>query len=185
MYTMIRHRVRTAGFIAAIALLTATFALLLVVASATPALAHAAYVRSIPEHDTVLKAAPTSVHITFAQALDPQGLAITVYDNKGKVVSSGTAAIDSSDPNSASIVMTGDGSDIYRVDWQTVSATDGDPTIGAFVFGVDPTGATDKVPPPATVSSGVNPLLTTGIGVVALLLGVVGTFFVMRPRGTA
>jgi copper resistance protein C len=138
--------------------------------------AHAAYVSSTPAANSVLTKAPTSVSITFAQNLDTKGLSITVYDNTGKVVSTGTALISTTDPKSASISMTGDDSDIYRVDWTTVSAVDGDPTLGAFVFGVDPSGKTDKVPPvasttPTTSSTGTPAWLAILTGVAGLAVG--------------
>ncbi len=170
------------GLLAGIAVLAAAFALTL--NGAGTAYAHAAYVRSIPNANTVVKTAPTTVHITFIQKLSPQGLAITVYGNKADVVSTGTAQIDASDPYSASISMTGDGSDIYRVDWNNVSAEDGDPTLGAFVFGVDPSGVSDKVPPAATTTTPASPVPTILAGIIGLLLGSAATYFVTRPRPT-
>lgn len=131
---------------------------------------HAAYGSSVPAKNSVLKTAPTTVIISFVQPLSPQGLSIVVYGNKGNVVSTSTATISTNDPKTASVKMAGDGSDIYRVDWTTVSAQDNDPTLGAFVFGVDPSGATDKVPPPAATTT-----TSTGIpGWVAILTAIVG-----------
>ncbi len=162
----------------------AVFALLAGVATAQ---AHAAYKSSNPAANSVLKTAPTSVSITFVQRLSPQGLAITVYDRVGKVVSTSQAQISATDPYTASVTMTGDGSDIYRVDWNTVSAEDNDPTIGAFVFGVDPSGKTDKVPPaaaatPAATTTGVAPLVAALIGVAGLIIGGGFTYLSLRPR---
>lgn len=135
-----RHPGRLA--IAALGSTSLLFALL----NPLTAFAHAAFVSADPAPNTVYKTAPTIVTIHFAQNLDPQGLSITVYDNKGKVVSTGNAQVSFSDPKTASVNMTADDSDIYRVDWQNVSAEDGDPTLGAYVFGVDPSGQNDKVP---------------------------------------
>jgi hypothetical protein len=84
--------------------------------------------------------------------------------------------------------MTGDGSDIYRVDWNDVSAEDNDPTIGAFVFGVDPTGKTDKVPPvatatiPTSTSAGVPPFVAALIGIAGLIVGSGLTYLSVRSR---
>jgi len=151
--------------------------------------AHAAYKSSNPAANSVLKTAPTEVSITFVQRLSPQGLSITVYGNKGEVVSTGTAQISPTDPFTASIAMNGDDSDIYRVDWNNVSAEDSDPTLGAFVFAVDPSGTSDKVTPasttqPAPQSSGVSPLVAVLIGLGGLLVGAVVTYVGTRPRGT-
>lgn len=148
--------------------------------------AHAAYKSSNPAANSVLKAAPTKVTITFVQHLSPQGLSIVVYDKSAKVVSTSQAQISPTDPYSASVSMRGDGSDIYRVDWNDVSAEDGDPTLGAFVFGVDPSGKTDKVPPVAasstTASSGVSPLVTVLVGILGLLIGGAATYVTTRSR---
>lgn len=149
--------------------------------------AHAAYVRSDPPASSVRKTDPTVVTIWFAQNLSPQGLSIVVYGNKADVVSTGSAQILSSDPKAASVTMKGDGSDIYRVDWNNVSAEDGDPTLGAFVFAVDPSGTSDKVVPTqpttsTTVSSGVAPWVAVLIGLAGLVVGAAVTYVVSRPR---
>ena len=168
-----------------VALVVSIAALVVGVATAQ---AHAAYKSSNPAANSVLKTAPTEVSITFVQRLSPQGLSITVYGNKGDVVSIGAAQISPTDPFTASIAMKGDGSDIYRVDWNNVSAEDSDPTLGAFVFAVDPSGKSDKVTPtsttqPAPQSSGVSPLAAVLIGIGGLLLGAVVTYVGTRPRG--
>jgi methionine-rich copper-binding protein CopC len=146
--------------------------------------AHAAYVSSTPAANSVLKADPTTVTITFAQNLDPQGLSIIVYGNKAAVVSTGTAQISTTDPKTASITMKGDGSDIYRVDWSTVSAVDGDATLGAFVFGVDPSGKTDKVTPAAIVqtTTGTPAWVAIATGVAGLVVGFIGANFLRDRR---
>jgi methionine-rich copper-binding protein CopC len=167
-------------------------ALLVVAFSTGSAQAHAAYVSSTPAPNSVQTAAPTVVTIHFAQNVSPQGLSIVVYGNKGTVVSSGTAQISSSDPKSASVTMKGDDSDIYRVDWTTVSAEDGDPTLGAFVFAVDPSGKSDKVQTTAVTSttatasssSGVSPLVAVLIGIAGLVIGAGITYVGTRPRTT-
>jgi copper transport protein len=161
-------------------------AILGLIATIAPVQAHAAYKSSNPAANSVLKTAPTMVTITFVQHLSPQGLSITVYDRTAKVVSTSQAQISSTDPYTAFVSMRGDGSDIYRVDWNNVSAEDGDPTLGAFVFGVDPSGKTDKVPPVAaastTASSGVSPLATVLVGILGLLIGGAATYVTTRPR---
>lgn len=170
-------------------LVVAFGALLALVAGVATAQAHAAYKSSNPAANSVLKVAPTTVSITFVQRVSPQGLSIVVYDKTGKVVSTSQAQISASDPYTASVTMAGDGSDIYRVDWNNVSAEDNDPTLGAFVFGVDPSGATDKVPPVATAtptspasSNGVAPVVAALIGIAGLVIGAGFTFVSLRPR---
>jgi methionine-rich copper-binding protein CopC len=146
---------------------------------------HAAYKSSIPAANSVVKVAPTVVSITFLQPLSPKNLSIVVYDKDAKVVSTGSAQISATDLNTATVSMRGDGSDIYRVDWSDVSAEDGDATVGAFVFGVDPSGATDKVPPPPTTTtaqSAVSPLIAALIGLAGIVVGAGATLFSMRRR---
>jgi methionine-rich copper-binding protein CopC len=161
-----------------------TVAVLAIALSATIAQAHAAYKSSIPAANAVLKTAPATVSITFVQRISPQGLAITVYGNKGDVVSMGMAQISPKDPYTATISMKGDDSDIYRVDWNNVSAEDNDPTLGAFVFAVDASGTSDKVTQPtATVApSGISTLAAVFIGLGGLVVGAGGTYFAMRSR---
>ena len=74
-----------------VGLTTAYAAMLALALPLSAAQAHAAYVSSTPKANEVLTAAPTTVTITFAQNLSPQGLSITVYGNKADVVSTSTA----------------------------------------------------------------------------------------------
>src|SRR6516162_3456908 len=145
---------------AALAVCLASFTLALTSGVAS---AHAAYKSSAPAANSVVKTAPTTVSITFVQRLDPSVLNITVYGNKGDIVSTDKAQISSTDPYTATVSMKDDGSDIYRVDWNNKSAEDGDPTLGAFVFAVSASGKSDKVQPTTTAatsaSSGVPPLV--------------------------
>jgi methionine-rich copper-binding protein CopC len=173
------------------ALVTLFGAVLALVGGVATVEAHAAYKSSDPAANSVVTVAPSTVSITFVQRLSPQGLSIVVYDRVGKAVSTSQAQISATDPYTASVSMTGDGSDIYRVDWNNVSAEDSDPTIGAFVFGVDPTGKTDKVPPVATVtptaptSTGVAPFVAALIGIAGLVIGAGFTFVSLRRPGAA
>jgi methionine-rich copper-binding protein CopC len=149
--------------------------------------AHAAYKSSTPAANSVLKSDPTQVRITFVQKLSPQGLSIVVYGNKAEVVSTGMAQISPTDPYTATVTMKGDGSDIYRVDWNNVSAEDSDPTLGAFVFAVDSSGKSDKVQQPASTtatiaSSGLSPLAGVLIGLGGLLVGGAATYVALRMR---
>jgi methionine-rich copper-binding protein CopC len=146
---------------------------------------HAAYKSSVPAANSVVKVAPTVVSITFVQRLDPSQLNIIVYGNTDDVVSTGKAQISASDPYTASVTMKGDGSDIYRVDWNNKSAEDGDPTLGAFVFAVDSSGTSDKVQATTTTivntSTGVPGWLAALIGIAGLVIGA-GAAMAIRPR---
>jgi methionine-rich copper-binding protein CopC len=151
----------------------------------SPAQAHAAFGSSDPAPYSNLKAAPTTITITFVENVAPSGLQVVVYDNTGKVVSTGPAVINPKNSKQVSVAMQGDKSDIYRVDWQNVSADDNDPTLGAFVFGVN----TDKASAPSTpkaTDTGVSPLVAVLIGLAGLVVGAGGAYYYFsRVRPTA
>lgn len=179
-------------------------ALTLSVALAAPALAaphaashalHAGYVSSDPAANAVVKTAPSVVTVHFAEPVDPSGSAITVYDAKGNAVSQ-PAQVDPNDLKTMHVQIAGDGSEVYLVYWHTVSATDGDPDVGAFSFFVNASGSSDLAPagttstPAAsagsstsTTSSGATPLwLTALIALVGLIVGGVAGVTWTRSR---
>jgi len=124
--------------------------------------------------------APSVVTIHFAEPVDPAGSAVIVYDAKGQVASQ-AAQVDVNDLKTMHVAMIANDSEVYLVTWRTVSATDGDPDIGAFNFFVNTSGASDLAPrttittnTPATTqasASGAPLWLTALIGIIALLIG--------------
>lgn len=151
--------------------------------------AHAGYVSSEPAANAVLKAAPSAVVIHFAEPVDPAGSGATVYNAKGQVVS-GAAQVEQNDLKTLRAPMTGDDSEVYLVVWHTVSATDGDPDVGAFNFFVNETGASDLAPRTATTTtaqaaSGAPAWLVALIAVAALLAGLAGGYALARRMGPA
>lgn len=151
---------------------------------------HAGYVSSDPAANAVVKSAPSVVTIHFAEPVDPAGSAITIYDAKGQVVSQ-PAQVDANDLKTMRAPMQGDGSEVYLVAWHTVSATDGDPDVGAFSFFVNASGSSDLAPttPARTTTtttqasaSGPPLWLTALIALIALLVGVAGGVAWARSR---
>jgi methionine-rich copper-binding protein CopC len=150
---------------------------------------HASYVGSDPSANAVVKAAPAVVTIHFAEAVDPAGSAITVYDAKGQVVSQ-PAHVDANDLKTMQAPMTGDDSEVYLVSWHTVSATDGDPDVGAFNFFVNASGSSELAPKAptstpattATSASGAPAWLVALIGLIGLIVGAVGGVGWARSR---
>ena len=157
--------------------------------------AHASYVSSDPAANAVLKAAPTTVTVHFAEDVNPDGSDIVVYDSKHKQVSTAPAEVDRSDLKTMTVPMQGDDSEVYLVEWHTVSADDGDPDIGAFTFSVSadasaaaatPTAPPDAVGPASssgsTGSSGAPGWVVALVGIAGLVIGSGLTFLARRPR---
>lgn len=115
----------------------ALFLAIMALASGGTVYAHASYVSSDPAADSVLAAEPTTVTIHFAEDVNPNGSDIKVYDAKGNEVEvPGSAHAVPSDLKTMTVNLRKADSEIYLVQWHNVSADDGDPDIGAFVFHV-------------------------------------------------
>lgn len=166
-------------------------------AFAAPAVAeaHAYYVSSDPAANAVLKTPPTTVTITFAENVNPTGSDVVVYDAKHQPVSTAPAQVDRADLKTMTVPMRGDGSEVYLVEWHTVSADDGDPDIGAFTFNVTPSGGTATAAATATPdagggsgtagssgSSGAPGWVVALVGVLGLVIGAGGTLLARRAR---
>lgn len=158
------------------------------VALARPAhAAHAYYVRSNPAANAVVKTAPATVTVTFAEPVTPGGSWVKIYDAKGDVVS-GAAQVEQNDLATLDVPLTGDGSELYLVVWHTTSATDGDPDTGAFSFFVNASGVSDLAPKTVasagTSSNGSPAWLVALVGVIGLAIGLgAGVALSRRARG--
>lgn len=158
----------------------------------TPAAAaHAKYQSSTPAADSTVTAAPNVVTVHFAEDINPEGSDLTVYDTKGKVVSTAAGTVDTSDAKTMTVPMTGDDADSYLVVWHTVSLDDGDAAVGAFIFNVgsqakpgDTGGSTTS--PGSTNStstgSGTPGWVVALVGLVGLLIGSAGTLLLVGRR---
>jgi methionine-rich copper-binding protein CopC len=174
-------------------LLAAVFA----VASPGLASAHAKFGSSNPAPNAVLLKAPTTITITFTEKLDPSGSDIIVYDQTGKQVSTGKAAVDRSDLTKMSVQMKGDDSEGYSVVWRSKSLDDGDPFTGAYGFTVSadatPSAGDTSTPTSSSggttrgeASSGGTPAwLTALIGVLGLAVGAGGMYYFSRRTPAA
>ncbi len=149
--------------------------------------AHADYASSDPAQNANLKAAPSSVSITFTEELNPTGSAITIYDVDGKEVSTGTAQVDTKDQKKMTVPLQGNNSEVYVVLWRTVAADDGHHTSGSFRFFVNMSDMLKGMTANAAAknnnaqsmtnnasSGGISPLLAGGIALLALVVGAVG-----------
>ncbi len=166
---------------------------LVAAAPAIPAApAHARYQSSVPAANAILKTAPTVVIIHFAENVNPVGSDIVVYDATGKEVSTAPAQVDRADLKTMTVPMAADGSEIYFVQWHTVSADDGDPDIGGFNFLVNPSASSIQAVQAAngnssasgsggsSSSSGAPIWLVVLIGLLGLVIGGGGLFVAQR-----
>ncbi|MEU8757751.1 copper resistance protein CopC [Streptomyces sp. NPDC048659] len=142
---------------AAIRLLLVVAALLgTLLATASPASAHAALTGSDPQDGAVVATAPKNVDLTFSEQVAMGADSIRVLDPAGKRVDTGEIR----DLCSGSIVRYGvellpglpDGT--YTVAWQTVSA-DSHPVSGAFTFSVGAPSQTSVALPEQSAGGGI------------------------------
>jgi len=155
--------------------------------SAVPA--HAKVSSAIPAIGSTVSQAPTTVTVFAVENInpDPNKSNLFVYSPAGDLISQGNAKVSLTNPEEMSITIKPDSAHpngVYVVQWKTVSALDGDPDQGAFVFTVN-TGAVTTPTPVATSSTGqtTTPASTTTgtggtpvwvpivVGIVALLAG--------------
>src|SRR2546423_3871262 len=154
--------------------------LLIVVGTASAHTAHAKVLSAIPAIGSTITRAPTNVTVFTAENInpDPKLSNLFVYSPGGDLISQGDAKVSLSNPKEMSIAIKPNGNGVYVVRWITVSAEDGDPDQGAFVFTVKPA----VVATPTATSNGTTPTMTTGtggtplwvpilVGIVALVVG--------------
>lgn len=99
--------------------------------------AHAEYVSSDPAANAMLTKAPTMITIYFSEQVNPSGSDILVSNVDGKPVSTVAAQVDRSDLKTMTVTMKGDQSEVYVVNWHTVSAVEGHHDSGSFRFFVN------------------------------------------------
>lgn len=130
-----------------VVLAAAAYAVLL---SISPAQAHATLIGTDPEEGAVLEAAPETITFTFDEAVTLPPAGVTVYDAKGKeVTSEATASGTEMQVALAEASSLGDGT--YVVAWRAVSA-DGHPISGSLTFAVG-APSLSVAPPPSTEPS--------------------------------
>ncbi|WP_329177073.1 copper resistance CopC/CopD family protein [Streptomyces sp. NBC_01477] len=126
---------------AVVAACCALFAVLL--ATATPASAHAALIRTDPADGSVVRTAPQQVVLTFSEGVLLSADSLRVLDPAGTNVATGSPghATGKDSGSTATVALrTGLGNGTYTVAWKAVSQ-DSHPVAGAFTFSV---GAASK-----------------------------------------
>ncbi len=151
----------------------ATFSLATAALGGT-ALAHAKYVSSNPRPGQTLQASPASVTITFTEELK-QGSTGTVTDAAGTRVDSG-ATIDANARTNLNIALKPSlPNGVYKVNWHSISADDGDELDGSFFFGLG-------VAAPSTATAPSNRLVLPVLLLAASLVAATASVRAVRRR---
>ena len=154
--------------------------LFVVVGTVSAHVAHAKVLSSTPAIGSTITQAPTKVTVFTAENINPNPKLsnLFVYSPAGDLISQGDAKVSLSNPREMSIDIKPTGNGVYVVRWITVSAEDGDPDQGAFVFTVKPA----VVATPTATSHSTTTTTTSGtsgiplwvpilVGILALLIG--------------
>jgi methionine-rich copper-binding protein CopC len=163
--------------------------------------AHAKVNKAIPAIGSTISQAPTTVTVFTLENInpDPAKSNLFVYSPAGDLISQGNAKVSLTNPKEMSITVKPDTANlngVYVVQWKTVSAEDGDPDQGAFVFTLQPGAATTPTPVATTTTSHGTTSTTNGsggmpvwvpilVGVLALLIGLGGGLVVGRRSATS
>lgn len=140
--------------------------------------AHAKVDKAIPAIGSTIAQAPTTVVVFTLENInpDPNKSNLFVYSPGGDLISQGNAKVALNDPRQMSVNIKPHGNGTYIVHWITVSAEDGDPAEGAFVFTVQPTAPASQTttPPTQQTTGGVPVWVPVLVGLIALLVGLGG-----------
>jgi methionine-rich copper-binding protein CopC len=162
--------------------MAAAFSLGLLLLLAGSASAHAKVISADPGLGSTIALAPTKITVTTIENMKPGAKFsnLFVYGPSGALVSQGDATIPLNNPKEMSVTIKPEkGNGVYIVRWITVSADDGDPDEGAFIFTVNSAGpvASTSTPtkqtstPTSAASSGIPLWAPIVTGIVALLVG--------------
>ena len=113
----------------------------MVAAIAFPVQAHAGLVRSDPANNAVLDQAPARVRLWFNETLAPRFSSVRMLDMNGRTVEGLQINPDPGDPYLLEVTLPALGKGIYTLNWKVLSGSDGHPTQGLLVFGVNQTPA--------------------------------------------
>src|SRR5260370_6883302 len=152
--------------------------------------AHAKVNKAIPAIGSTVSQTPATVTVFTLENINPTPSKsnLFVYSPAGDLISQGNAKVSLTNPREMSITIKPEPANlkgVYVVRWITVSAEDGDPDQGAFVFTVNAAAAVASSTPSTsqgtttttstTNSSGGTPVwVPILVGVLALLVGLGG-----------
>jgi methionine-rich copper-binding protein CopC len=116
---------------------SAVFALLLTLASAGSAFAHAHLASAAPQPDGTVAASPATITINFTEALEAKLSSIRVDDAGGAEVDNGNVYINPQDNKQLIVGLKPLQPGTYKVTWK-VTAIDTHKTNGTYQFTVSP-----------------------------------------------
>ncbi len=189
---MRRFRLVTTTLLASV--LSLSIALFAFVGTAS---AHAKVISATPGIGSTIAAPPSAVTVQTAENMnpDPKLSNLFVYGPSGDLISNGNAKVSLNNPKEMSVQIKPEKAGTYVVRWITVSADDGDPDQGAFVFTVkaaatstttaaQPSSGTKTVAPANASSS--FPIIPVALtAVIALIIGLGGGFAFGRRSAPA
>lgn len=147
--------------------------------------AHAAYVRSDPPADAVLRVTPARITIWFSEPLALPLSRIEVRDATNARVDDGNSIGDSADPMRLSVGIRPLQTGTYTVTWSNVSTLDGHPLRGSFVFhigeaaGEAAAGSSTPATPPSPLDPWIRWLAL--LAAVSVTGGLIFEAAVLRP----
>jgi copper transport protein len=127
---------------------------------ASAASAHAYLIKTVPAASGVLNAPPSTVQLTYDEAVEPRFALISVTDAAGRQETTGPAARSPTDPDTLVVpLMPGLPEGWYLTYWRAISV-DGHPVSGAFTFAVGPNpGPAPQFRVPAISATATTPQL--------------------------
>ena len=132
------------------------------IAAAWPAAAsaHAYLIRTLPAASGVLDVAPSTVQLTFDEAVEPRFAIESVTDASGRQQTTGPVARSPANPDTLLVPLAPHLAEgWYLVDWRAISV-DGHPVQGAFTFAVGPNpGPAPQFPVPHVSATAITPTL--------------------------
>lgn len=115
----------------------ATLVVVTALVAPAAASAHAYLVKTVPAASVILNRAPTSVQLTFDEAVEPRFAIISVTDVQAQQETTGPVTRSPSNPDTLVVPLKHVGEGWYLVYWRAISV-DGHPVQGAFTFAVGP-----------------------------------------------
>ncbi len=118
--------------------------------------AHAYLVRTVPAASGVLNSAPSTVSLTFDEAVEPRFAIVSVTDASGTQHATAAVQRSSANPDTLVVPVSHLGEGWYLVYWRAISV-DGHPVQGAFTFAVGPNpGPAPQFPVPRVSATAVT-----------------------------